>query len=210
MKLNVAILYDELDGECGATFSLSKEFTLDLLNRVEEYSSNILLLSADNTDKNTISTKLANINNVPFVCFAFCHGTSDALKFAGQELISIVDNHYLFSGALMCAFSCYSAGVLADVLLRNGLRCYVGYVSEAKFPISSLDTITVEMDGVTCFLHGGTVREMCEKIRTGYKQKMQMLLDIGDSLQASFVNTNLTGLIIKGDTNLTINDFLYI
>ncbi|MCQ2312250.1 MAG: hypothetical protein MJZ84_02215 [Paludibacteraceae bacterium] len=206
MMLNIAILCDDADLKCGQAFIESRDSTLELMHNISNVETKCLLINSNDADKYNISTKISAINVQPFICFAYCHGTKSSLLLKNQDIVSVTDNNYIFTNAFMCAFNCYCAGGFADTLLANGLRCFLGYESEARFPISVLTTIDIEMEGVKVLVSGGSIQDMYNKIIELYDQLKERILE-RDPIIASVIMNNREGLRVKGETNLRLCDF---
>ena len=212
MRLNTVILADDsYSSDVSDLFVLLKDSTTSLL---EEYCSqnscvelkNQIFLS-DSIDRRTLSSKLSSVNFQPFICYWYGHGTGTSFSIDNEEIVSLTENHYAFSNALIYTFSCHNAKVLADTLIENKLETFVGYTSEAKCPYG-LDDLTTEiiMTFISSFLEGKTASEAVEELKSAYESTI--FNEELDPFQRGWFQENRDALVIKGNKNLAINDVL--
>lgn len=214
MRLNTVILTDDsYTSNVSDLFVSLKSATTSLLEKHCLQNSCIELTNqtflSDSIDKNTLSGKLSSVNSQPFICYWYGHGTETSFKIDNAEVVSLTENHYAFSNALIYTFSCHNAKVLADTLIENKLETFVGYVAEAKCPYG-LDDLTTEivMSFISSFLEGKTANEAVEDLKSAYESTI--FNEELDPFQRGWFQENRDALAIKGNKGLTINDIVII
>lgn len=212
MRLNTVILTDDsYTSNVSDLFVTLKSATTSLLeefcyqNSSVELTNQILL--SDSIDKHTLSEKLSSFNFQPFICYWYGHGTDVSFRIDNEDVVTLTENHYAFSNALIYTFSCFNAKILADTLIENNLKAFVGYISEAKCPYG-LDDLTTEivMTFISSFLEGKTANEALEELKSAYESSI--FNEELDPFQRGWLQENRDALIIKGNKELTINDIL--
>lgn len=163
-------------------------------------------LSADVT-KHNLSEHLARVNSENFACFWYGHGKNNSFVIGDEEIVSMTENHYIFSNALIYTFSCLNGGELADLLLKNQTKTFVGYKGVANCPYG-LDDLTTEivMSFIDSFLSGKTANEAKADLVAAYERSI--FDDSLDPLQRSRFQENRDNLVIKGDGEITVGDLL--
>jgi hypothetical protein len=100
-----------------------------------------------------------------------------------------------------------NGGELADMLIQNQTKTFVGYNGVANCPYG-LDDITTEivMSFIDSFLSGKTANEAKADLVAAYERSI--FDDSLDPLQRSRFQANRDNLVIKGDGNLTVGDLI--
>ena len=118
------------------------------------------------------------------------------------------DNCYIFTNALVYTFSCSNGRELADVLIINGVKAFVGYTEKIQCPLG-MDDITSQL--VNTFLvsfiqKGKKVKDAVQDLRTAYdKAVYDESLDV---FTRGYYQTNRDALVLKGNGELTLEDML--
>lgn len=188
-----------------------KDRTVRSLNQYKTSHPDVGLNSneclSSNVTKHNLSEHLARVNSENFVCFWYGHGKQHSFIVGDEEIVTTTDNHYIFSNALIYTFSCLNGGELADVLIQNQTKTFVGYNGVANCPYG-LDDITTEiaMSFIDSFLSGKTANEAKADLVAAYERSI--FDDSLDPLQRSRFQENRDNLVIKGDGNLTVGDLI--
>lgn len=212
MKLNSVILADDSESCDIADFCvLLKNSTIQILEQHVCSDGNIELNNkvclADSITKQNLSDELSLVNSDNFMCFWYGHGKTDSFYINNEPIITTTDNHYIFSNALIYTFSCLNGGELADVLIENNAKAFVGYTNYANCPYG-LDDITsdIVMSFVNSFFNGKTVNEANADLLVAYERAIYN--EELEPFQRARYQENRDNLIIKGDGNLCINDLV--
>ena len=212
MRLNTVIIADD-SAECDIRdlCIMLKDNTIQLLQQYQTAQAvdvNNAVLSSDAISKNNISEQLSQINNNHFLSFWFGHGEKDKFKIANDAIVTTTVNHYVFSNALIYTFSCFNGQELADVLIANKAIAFVGYDKEAQCPLG-IDDITSEIAQtfiVSFMIEGKQVKEAVSDLKTAYDDAVYN--EKIDAFRRGYFQTNRDALVLKGDGDLTINDFV--
>ena len=212
MRLNTVIIADD-SAECDIRdlCIMLKDNTIQLLQQYQTAQAvdvNNAVLSSDAISKNNISELLSQINNNHFLSFWFGHGEKDKFKIANDAIVTTTVNHYVFSNALIYTFSCFNGQELADVLIANKAIAFVGYDKEAQCPLG-IDDITSEIAQtfiVSFMIEGKQVKEAVSDLKKAYDDAVYN--EKIDAFRRGYFQTNRDALVLKGDGDLTINDFV--
>ena len=212
MRLNTVIIADD-SAECDIRdlCIMLKDNTIQLLQQYQTAQAvdvNNAVLSSDAISKNNISEQLSQINNNHFLSFWFGHGEKDKFKIANDAIVTTTVNHYVFSNALIYTFSCFNGQELADVLIANKAIAFVGYDKEAQCPLG-IDDITSEIAQtfiVSFMIEGKQVKEAVSDLKKAYDDAVYN--EKIDAFRRGYFQTNRDALVLKGDGDLTISDFL--
>lgn len=212
MRLNTVIIADD-SAECDIRdlCIMLKDNTIQLLQQYQTAQAvdvNNAVLSSDAISKNNISEQLSQINNNHFLSFWFGHGEKDKFKIANDAIVTTTVNHYVFSNALIYTFSCFNGQELADVLIANKAIAFVGYDKEAQCPLG-IDDITSEIAQtfiVSFMIEGKQVKEAVSDLKKAYDDAVYN--EKIDAFRRGYFQTNRDALVLKGDGDLTINDFV--
>ena len=212
MKLNSVIFADDSESCDIADFCvLLKNSTIHVLEQYVSSCDNIDLNNkvclSDYITKGNLSDELALINNDNFICFWYGHGNTDSFCIDNESIITTTENHYIFSNALIYTFSCFNGGELADVLIANNAKTFVGYTGLANCPYGIGDiTLNVAMTFIESFIKGKTVNESKEDLIASYENAI--FNEELEPFQRSSFQQNRDNLIVKGNGNLCIDDML--
>lgn len=212
MKLNTVILADD-SASCNIadlcvllkerTVQQLEEFTLS--NSCVDIEKYIYL--SDSISKLNVSEKMSLINSDCSICFWYGHGKADSFCIENEPIITTTENHYVFSNALIYTFSCLNGGELADTLVANNVKAFVGYTNYANCPYGIDDvTSSIVMTFIKSFLSGKTVHESKEALSASYEDAI--FNEDLEPFQRSQFQSNRDGLIVKGNGNLCIRDML--
>ncbi len=212
MRLNTVIIADD-SAECDIRdlCIMLKDNTIQLLQQYQTAQAvdvNNAVLSSDAISKNNISEQLSQINNNHFLSFWFGHGEKDKFKIANDAIVTTTVNYYVFSNALIYTFSCFNGQELADVLIANKAIAFVGYDKEAQCPLG-IDDITSEIAQtfiVSFMIEGKQVKEAVSDLKKAYDDAVYN--EKIDAFRRGYFQTNRDALVLKGDGDLTINDFV--
>lgn len=210
MRLNSVVIADDSADDIGELCVMMKDATTRLLagyaskEFVELYNTECL---SDSISQTNLADKLSPINNTPFLCFWYGHGEDKAFLVNHEHIVTTTLNHYLFSNALVYTFSCLNGGKLADVLINNKVKTFIGYTGDANCPLG-IDEITndIAMSFVSSFLSGKTTSESFDDLKESYERAV--FDNTLDPLQRSYYQENRDALVLKGDESVTISDVL--
>lgn len=212
MRLNTVIIADDsVSCDISALCVLLKDTSAQLLEQFEQTMTDVYVTTntycSDGIDKHTISEKLSVFNSNGFLCFWYGHGSEDTFNMNGEKIVSTTENHYIFSNALIYTFSCLNGNNLADVLIENNAKAFVGYTSNANCPYGIDDvTCNIAMSFVTSFLGGKSICSAVDDLRAAYEDAI--FNDELEPFQRSRFQENRDGIVLKGNGALTINDLL--
>lgn len=212
MKLNSVILADDSEScDIANLFVMMKDSTAQLL---EQYASSHEDIDAENhiysseaITKQNLSEKLALVNSENFLCCWFGHGTDESFCMNGENVVTTTDNHYVFSNALVYTFSCLNGGKLADVLIDNNAKAFVGYNGNANCPYG-IDDVTcgIAMSFLSSLLGGKTIGNAVDDLKTSYEDAI--FNKALEPFQRSWFQENRDNVTLKGDVTLTIDNLL--
>lgn len=212
MKLNSVILADDSElCDIADLFVMMKNSTIELLEQYasshEEIEEDNKAYLSDTITKQSLSEKLAMFNSDSFMCFWYGHGKTDSFKIGNENIVTTTENYYLFSNALIYTFSCLNGNDLADVLVANQAKAFVGYTDYANCPYGIDDVTTkIVMSFVSSFLDGNTVNEAKEDLESAYNQAVYD--ESLDPFQRPLFQTNRDNLVVKGNGDLKLCDIL--
>lgn len=213
MKLNVVVIADEVAEEIGELCVMLKNSTHYLLEQFERTTNNVSILIAtycnDTVNKQNLSEKLALVNPMNFLCCWYGHGTNTSFRMNGEDIVTTTDNHYVFSNALVYTFSCMNGDTLADVLINNNVKAFVGYCGNAYCPYG-IDDITcdIAMSFLSSFLNGKTISDAVADLESSYEEAI--FNEELEPLHRSWFQENRDNVTLKGNGSLTINDLLVV
>ena len=207
MKLNSVIIADDKDEKLGVFFHLLEIKTTEMLNQFIAGEGNELdskVLHSDDIDAVSISGKFAVVNNNQFLCFCYVHGNKDGMFVDNHSFLSTSVNYYILSNAFVYTFSCENGDKLADKLIENQVRTFIGYKNEAWCPVDCDDiTSNIAVVGLKSFLSGKTAKEAYEDLKLAYNKPIYNKEK--EALARHFYKLNREALVIKGDEALTVN-----
>lgn len=212
MKLNSIIFADDSEScDIAILFVMMKDATTQLL---EQYATSHEDIEVDNhtymsdvTTKQSLSEKMSLVNSDSFMCFWYGHGKADRLRIDNEDVVTTTDNYYVFSNALIYTFSCLNGNDLADVLVANKAKAFVGYTGHANCPYGIDDVTTkIVMSFISSFLLGKTVNEAKADLELSYDSAVYD--ESLDAFQRNLFQKNRDNLIVKGDGSIKINDMI--
>ena len=211
MKLNAIVIADDAAEDIGELCVLMKSSTIQLLEQFGQANDDIKINNTtyccDGINKHNLSEKISLVNSKNFLCCWYGHGNDGSFNMNGENIVTTIENHYIFSNALIYTFSCLNGGSLADVLIENNTKVFVGYTSNANCPYGLDDeTCDIAMSFVSSFLSGETVKDAVDDLKASYEEAI--FNDELEPFQRFRLQENRDGITIKGDGTLTINDFL--
>lgn len=212
MKLRSVILADDSEScDIADLFVQLKNSTTLLL---EQYNAShndtdveTKVYLSDSISKQDISEKMALVNTDGFMCLWYGHGKDESFCIANEDLVTTTENYYIFSNALIYTFSCLNGKELADALVANKAKAFIGYTDYANCPYG-IDDVTTEivMSFISSFLGGKTVNEAKADLEEAYTQAIYD--DSLDPLLRPLFQTNRDNLVVKGDGEICISDIL--
>lgn len=212
MKLNSVILADDSEScDIADLFVMMKNSTIQLLEQYTVAHEDIVSVNntylSDSITKQNLSEKMSLVNSEPFLCFWYGHGKADSFRIADEDVVTTTENYYVFSNALIYTFSCLNGKDLADVIMANKAKAFVGYTDYANCPYG-IDDVTTEivMSFISAFLSGKTVNESKADLELSYDNAIYN--ESLDVLQRQLFQTNRDNLVVKGDGSLVINNIL--
>ena len=212
MKLNSVILADDSEScDIAELFVMVKNSTIQLLEQYTVAHEDIVSVNntylSDSITKQNLSEKMSLVNSEPFLCFWYGHGKADSFRIADEDVVTTTENYYVFSNALIYTFSCLNGKDLADVIMANKAKAFVGYTDYANCPYG-IDDVTTEivMSFISAFLSGKTVNESKADLELSYDNAIYN--ESLDAFQRQLFQTNRDNLVVKGDGSLVINDIL--
>lgn len=213
MRLNTVIIADD-SAECDIRdlCVMLRDTASQLIEQYQKAHPNVKVdnvsLSSDAVTTNNLAEELSTINLNNFISFWFGHGEKDRFKIANEAIVATTVNHYVFSNALIYTFSCFNGLELADVLIANRAIAFVGYDKEAQCPLG-IDDVTSQIAQtfiVSFMINGKQLKEAVSDLKTAYDDAVYN--ENIDPFTRGYFQTNRDALVLKGDGNLTINDFV--
>lgn len=211
MKVKTLICADSIDSKLGDVFlSMSTEAhrICSKCSKIDiENVANIVELKND-IDKSTINSILPSYNQSPFIFCAFMHGDAEALYMGNDIFVSNEENVYLFTKSFIYTFSCCTGDILADSFMKNDACVFIGYKDSVYIPIYGQDQyVHAALSGLKKFFEeSGNATQAYNSIYSAYSN---MLLDNTlDPISRMFAQHNRDCLVIKGDKNVTLKDFI--
>lgn len=212
MKLNSVILADDSEScDIAELFVMMKLSTIQLLEQYTVAHEDIVSVNntylSDSITKQNLSERMSLVNSEPFLCFWYGHGKADSFRIADEDVVTTTENYYVFSNALIYTFSCLNGKDLADVIMANNAKAFVGYTDYANCPYG-IDDVTTEIvtSFISAFLSGKTVNESKADLELSYDNAIYN--ESLDVLQRQLFQTNRDNLVVKGDGSLVINNIL--
>ena len=212
MKLNAVVIADDVAENIGELCVMLKNSTNQMLEQFQQARNDGIEVDHftychDTINKHNLSEKVSPVNANGFLCCWYGHGSDTSFNMNGERIVTTTDNHYVFSNAVIYTFSCMNGGTLADVLIDNNVRAFVGYSGNANCPYG-IDDVTcgIVMSFVSSLLDGKTISNAVDDLKSSYENA---IFD-GDlePFQRSWFQENRDGIVIKGNGNLTIDDLL--
>ena len=188
-----------------------KNSTVQLLEQYstshEDFATENYTYLSDTITKQNLSEKMSLVNSDSFMCFWFGHGKDGCFRIGSEDVVTTTDNYYVFSNALIYTFSCLNGNDLADALVANKAKAFVGYTGYANCPYGIDDVTTkIVMSFIASFLLGKTVNEAKADLELSYNNAIYD--ESLDALQRQLFQTNRDNLIVKGNSSLSINDMI--
>lgn len=211
MKLNTVIIADDVAENIGELCVMLKDSTCQLIAQFRRSMENVqvsnTIYSHDTINKYNLSEKLSLVNPHTFLCCWFGHGSEESFSVNGENIVTTTDNHYVFTNAFIYTFSCLNGGTLADVLVNNNAKVFVGYNGNANCPYG-IDEVTcgIAMSFVSSLFNGKSVNNAVADLRSAYEDAI--FNDELEPFQRSRFQENRDSIVLKGDGTLTINDLL--
>lgn len=211
MRLNAIVIADDVAENIGELCVMLKNSACQLLEQFDRTKDDVIVQSAvychDTVNRQTLSEKLSLVNSKSFLCCWFGHGTDESFCMNDENIVTTIDNHYIFSNALIYTFSCLNGGTLADVLLSNNTKAFVGYNGNANCPYG-IDDVTcgIAMSFLSSFLGGNTISNAVDDLKTAYEDAV--FNKELEPFQRSCFQENRDNITLKGDGSLTIDNIL--
>lgn len=162
---------------------------------------------SDSISRQNVSEMMALVNNDGFMCFWYGHGEKDSFKMDNEAMVTTTENYYVFSNALIYTFSCLNGNELADALVANKAKAFVGYTGYANCPYG-IDNVTAEivMSFISAFLGGKTVSEAKADLEDAYTRAIHD--DSIEPFQRQLFQSNRDSLVVKGNGNICLRDMV--
>lgn len=211
MRLNAVVIADDVAENIGELCVMLKNSACQLLEQFERTKDDVIVHNAvychDTVNRQNLSEKLALVNSKNFLCCWFGHGTDESFCMNNENIVTPTDNHYIFSNALIYTFSCFNGGTLADVLVSNNTKAYVGYKGNANCPYG-IDDVTcgIAMSFLSSFLGGNSISNAVDDLKTAYEDAV--FNKELEPFQRSCFQENRDNITLKGDGSLTIDNIL--
>lgn len=211
MNFNAIVITDDVAENIGELCVMLKNSTGQLLEQFgltkDDINVNNATYCHDAVNKQNISEKLALVNSKSFLCCWYGHGKDKSFRINGENVVTTTDNYYIFSNALIYTLSCLNGGTLADVLIDNNAKTFVGYCGNVNCPYGIDDvTCDIAMSFLSSFLGGKSVSDAVDDLKSSYEDAVfNKDLEPFQRLQFQENRDNVT---LKGDGTITINDLL--
>lgn len=211
MRLNAVIICDDSESnDLSPLFSnlmCETSKALCAYKKANDIDLALANLTHEKVDAQSLSEHLSNVNQNAFLCYVYSHGDCDKVLMDGETIVSTTSNQYLFSNALIYTFSCSNGGELADVLIDNGAKLFVGYTDNAWFTVGCENDYTerIAMTFVNSFLNGNNAQKAFDDLKESYNS---VIFDdsLNDPILKGNLRKNRDCLTLKGDGKLRISD----
>jgi len=212
MKLNSVILADDSEScDIANLFVMMKNSTIQMLEQYAISHEDIEVKNhtymSDTITKQNLSEKMSLVNSDSFMCCWYGHGKTDSFRIGSEDVVTTTENYYVFSNALIYTFSCLNGNDLADALVANKAKAFVGYTDYANCPYG-IDDVTKEivMSFISSFLSGKTVNESKANLELSYNSAIYD--ESLDPFQRQYFQENRDNLVVKGNGSIKLNDIL--
>lgn len=212
MKLKSVVVADNsVSCDIADLFVQLKNSTTLLLEQHNTSNDNtdveIKVYLSDSISKQSVSEKMALVNSDGFMYFWYGHGGKDSFIMDNEAIVTTTENYYVFSNALIYTFSCLNGNDLADALVANKAKAFVGYTGYANCPYG-IDDVTTEivMSFISAFLGGKTVSESKADLEDAYTRAIHD--DSIEPFQRQLFQSNRDSLVVKGNGNICLRDML--
>lgn len=204
--INTVIVCDKDDKDLGDFFSLCKYHAIQA---TEQHTANIKELYSDDIDVVNFSNYFSDINQSNFLFFGFVHGSCTSMTINGYiHFLSTSNNYYTLSNALIYAFSCYNGKDLADKLLENKVHVYWGYRDKAWVCYDFIDDFKdCALSGFDSFVLGNTIERAENVMIDETNNKIDEIYGV-NMFAASLLMENRDAMVVKGNKQMTIEDFV--
>lgn len=203
--VNLVVIYDKNDNVLGDFFCKCRSLVLDILlnNKID-----ISVVDECCIDASQLADCLSRVNQNNFVFCGFLHGNLDSMLInGGDRLISTEINHYLLTNAFIYTFSCHCGAQLADALIKNNAHTFWGYNAEAYVCNDYIDIFAkCSLAGYKYFIEGNAISRSEELMVADINLALDELY-LKNALVAACLMDNRNAMVVKGDKNLTIQDF---
>jgi len=207
--INFHIAFDGLDVQLGNYFEVSKTDIVDFINtecnghQIHEIPSNLC-------NQAYIDIRLPQINAKNFIFAVYAHGNDDELVSNGTFFIKKDINSSLFANAFFYSMSCLTGKELGRSLIETGSHAFIGYSIEAEALLGAYMQTSIDCDnhGLKNFIRGLKLQECFDKMKEHFTEKIDWLEENGEPLLAAYLLANKDALVLEGNGELTLTDFL--
>lgn len=211
MNLNSVVLADDVAEDIGELCVMLKNATSQLLEEFERTRDDIKVhcttYCPDTVNSQNLSEKFALVNSKNFFCCWFGHGMEESFSMNGENVVTSTKNHYIFSNAVIYTFSCLNGGTLADVLISNNAKAFVGYTGNANCPYG-IDNVTcgIAMSFLSSLLAGKSINEAVNDLKASYEDAV--FNNELEPFQRFRFQENRDNVTLKGNGALTVDNLL--
>lgn len=206
--VNFLIAYDDNDSNLGDYFEASyKDISTAIV--VNHYIAISSIRGLDCTQKN-VNTLIDAYNYANFIFVGLSHGNEEEL--VATEVFVSKANALKFDGALFYTCACSCGHTLGNNLIASGCLCYIGH-RDTAYIIEDYHDIFYKCQNFAIknfVLTSETIGESYDKMIDYYNSEIDRLVlgDMDDTIAASTLVENRDVLVIYGNRNLTLNDFV--
>jgi hypothetical protein len=205
--IKIIFIVDEADTSLGDFFSycgniLKQIFTAQKMNIIKFPSAKI---------KNDvgISIRLEQINS-NFIFIALSHGSESELIGSDLPYIAIETNVAKLINSLSFCFSCNAGKLLGKKIVASGGKCFVGHNSTV-YANNIGKWKELFSKPIVCFwenfILGNTVNSCINAKKAEYTRLIDEIYET-DYFHAAYLLNNRDSLVVYGDGNCSVGDFI--
>lgn len=208
--INIILACSETDETLGMYFSLCSD---DLKNFIEtSCNQQFALQEIKGRALNSayLEIFIEQLESQRLILAAYSHGREHALTHEGSAYVEIGQNFNLYSNALVYTNACLAGKGegLGQYLVENGCSAFCGYNDEVVACVPYYDMFCeCENHGIKQFLQGEALSIAFLQMKNKYTEKIDELYEYS-VVAAALLRKNRDALVLLGDSELVINDFM--
>lgn len=206
--INLKIAFDEQDVYLGSYFEECKQDLVQFING-KEFPFDIDEIASKLCNPVYIEQRILLLNSARFLFVVYTHGRADSLTVNDHPYVEIAGCE-IFKNSLFYSTACHSGKLLGEEIIIKGGGAFIGYNDALEVLGLHLRDIAVRCDnsGIKFFIEGHTIGQAFNLMKSFYSTEINRLLRQRDALHAGILRDNRSHLVIFGNPDLTINDFI--
>lgn len=210
--INVIIAADNEDNMLGSYFRMC---ATDLYNTLTTnghiFACSITELSSDDLTASSVLSIVERVNHNNFIFINFSHGSATTLRKQCDNgaFVDVALGVSQFASSLFYTFSCLAGSELGPQLVSDGCLSFWGYQEDAQMMVEfDIHFMECTNYGFKMLLQGHSVQASYDLMMDEFDRKIDYYVDAPDFFAASVFRSNKAGLILHGNTALTLTDLL--